>query len=49
MLGWINNLVRAFVIETFGEDAWRKVVAQAKVPQEHWVSTCPYSDTHTYG
>ena len=47
MLGWINSRLKAFVVEKFGEEAWRQVVEKANV-DDNWVSTCPYSDSYTY-
>lgn len=47
MLGWINNLVKSFVIDTFGEEAWQAIVARTGIA-DAYVSTCPYSDSTTY-
>lgn len=47
MLGWINTMLKCFILETFGEDAWRQVRAKAGVG-DSYVSTCPYADSATY-
>jgi len=47
MLGWINQMIQAFVVETFGQDAWEQIKEKAGV-NTNWVSTCPYSDSMTY-
>lgn len=48
MLGWINSMLKAFVIDNYGEDTWRLVLAKSGVADDNWVSTCPYADSATY-
>jgi guanylate cyclase soluble subunit beta len=40
-------MVRTFVEEKFGTDAWAAIAEMAGV-SDGWVSTCPYSDAATY-
>ncbi|GLI69453.1 hypothetical protein VaNZ11_014066 [Volvox africanus] len=47
MIGWINLSVEAFICDSFGRDAWLKIVEQAHV-DSNWVSSCPYPDKVTY-
>lgn len=47
MLGWVNQSVEAFITDTFGVEAWLKVVEASGV-HPNWVSSCPYSDKITY-
>jgi hypothetical protein len=47
MIGWINLSVKAFITDSFGADAWEKVLAESG-EKEHWISSCPYSDAVTY-
>ncbi|KAG2499523.1 hypothetical protein HYH03_002469 [Edaphochlamys debaryana] len=47
MIGWINLSVEAFICDSFGRDAWLKIIKQAHV-ETNWVSSCPYSDKITY-
>ncbi len=41
-------MLQAFVVETFGESAWEQIKEKTGT-QDNWVSTCPYSDSMTYG
>jgi hypothetical protein len=47
MIGWINLSVKAFIIDSFGPDAWAKILAESG-EKEEWISSCPYSDSVTY-
>ncbi|PNW71315.1 hypothetical protein CHLRE_16g649050v5 [Chlamydomonas reinhardtii] len=47
MIGWINLSVEAFICDSFGRDAWLKIIEQAHVDC-NWVSSCPYPDKVTY-
>jgi hypothetical protein len=49
MLGWINQMLQEFIVDTFGEGVWQQVLEKCDVPPDKWVSTCPYSDSYTYG
>ena len=41
-------MLKAFVVENYGEAAWKQVVDKAGVGDDNWVSTCPYADSYTY-
>ena len=47
MIGWINLSVKAFIVDTFGPDAWHTILEESG-EKEGWVSSCPYSDNVTY-
>lgn len=47
MIGWINLSVKAFITDSFGPDAWVKILAESG-EKEEWISSCPYSDSVTY-
>ena len=47
MIGWINLSVKAFIRDSFGDEAWLATVAKAHVDAE-WHSACPYPDSVTY-
>ncbi|GFR46278.1 hypothetical protein Agub_g7832 [Astrephomene gubernaculifera] len=47
MIGWINLSVEAFICDSFGRDAWQRIVQEARVDC-NWVSSCPYPDKITY-
>ncbi len=47
MLGWINLSIKSFIIDSFGAQAWEDVLQHSGVSAD-WVSSCPYSDKHTY-
>lgn len=42
-------MLQGFIVETFGQEVWEEVVAKVDLPPEQFVSTCPYSDSYTYG
>ena len=48
MIGLINISIQAFVVDTFGDEAWRKVVEGSGVTSTTWISSCPYPDSTTY-
>lgn len=47
--GWINQSVKVFVVSTFGQEAWEKIVAiDPDTFGKQWVSSCPFPDSETY-
>lgn len=48
MYGLVNNGVRAYVMNAHGEPVWRRICAQAGVPDEEFENLTAYDDAHTF-
>lgn len=48
MYGMVNEGIRSFIVEKFGEEKWREIVKAARLENEDFILLKTYSDKLTY-